>query len=222
DRYGSFPPAYVADAAGKPMHSWRVLILPYLDEANRYNEYNFDEPWNGENNRQLSERIPAAYACPSTTRKEHADKTSYLAVVGPGTIWLGSTSTKFSEFIDGTDQTVMIVEVPDGNVPWMEPRDISFDDAMKLLADHPARNTDGEYFDYHLLMADGSVRVMPVDAPVAWWKAWFTIAGNDEAPDLPTMPRKSESDYRPTVRTAAYWSFVVLAVLPLPWVWRCR
>src|SRR5579872_1042254 len=44
-QYGRFPPAYIADADGKPMHSWRVLILPYLDEESLYSEYDFSEPW---------------------------------------------------------------------------------------------------------------------------------------------------------------------------------
>jgi hypothetical protein len=50
---GAFPPAYVADADGKPMHSWRVMILPYAEEPALYKKYRFDEPWDGPNNRQL-------------------------------------------------------------------------------------------------------------------------------------------------------------------------
>src|SRR4051812_11083639 len=45
--YGCLPPAYIADAQGKPMHSWRVLLLPYLDQAGLYDAYNFGEPWDG-------------------------------------------------------------------------------------------------------------------------------------------------------------------------------
>src|SRR5262245_66359 len=57
-RYGTFPPAYVADESGKPMHSWRVLILPDLDQQALYNDYNFSEPWDGPNNSRLLTRIP--------------------------------------------------------------------------------------------------------------------------------------------------------------------
>ena len=53
NRYHSFPPAYIADRNGKPMHSWRVLILPFLDETDVYNRYDFNEPWDGPNNRKL-------------------------------------------------------------------------------------------------------------------------------------------------------------------------
>src|SRR5579863_9248252 len=65
DAFGSFPPAFVADANGKPMHSWRVLILPYLDQLPLYKEYNFSEPWDGPNNSRLLNRMPPAFSCPS-------------------------------------------------------------------------------------------------------------------------------------------------------------
>ena len=68
--HGAWPPAYVADEQGKPAHSWRVLILPFLEEHALYRAYHFDEPWDGPNNRRLLDRMPAAYACsdrPGTT-----------------------------------------------------------------------------------------------------------------------------------------------------------
>src|SRR4051812_10595310 len=59
--YGVFPPAYVADASGRPLHSWRVLILPYLEQKPLYNRYNFSEPWDGPNNRRLASQMPGVY-----------------------------------------------------------------------------------------------------------------------------------------------------------------
>ena len=55
---GCFPPAYIADKTGKPMHSWRVLILPYLDRDDLYKAYNFTEPWDGPNNKKLATSRP--------------------------------------------------------------------------------------------------------------------------------------------------------------------
>ncbi len=52
-KFHSFPPAYVADKNGRPMHSWRVLILPFLEYDDLYKQYNFNEPWDGPNNRKL-------------------------------------------------------------------------------------------------------------------------------------------------------------------------
>ena len=60
DVYGVFPPAYIPDAQGKPKHSWRVLILPFLEEQGTYEKYDFDEPWDGPNNRALLTSMPRA------------------------------------------------------------------------------------------------------------------------------------------------------------------
>ena len=56
--HGCLPPAYIPDKNGKPKHSWRVLILPFVEQKALYKRYNFDEPWNGPNNRKLAGRRP--------------------------------------------------------------------------------------------------------------------------------------------------------------------
>jgi hypothetical protein len=82
DTYGTFPPAYVADENGRPMHSWRVLILPFLESSDVYSKYRFDEPWDGPHNRLLADRMPYAYRCPSESRNSPPSRiTSYVAVV---------------------------------------------------------------------------------------------------------------------------------------------
>lgn len=221
DTYGSFPPAYVADEHGQPMHSWRVLLLPWLDEKKLYESYHFDEPWNSEANRSLTERTPAPFACPSTHRHERYGRTSYMAIVGRDTLWPGTTSRQIADVTDGIDSTLAVIEVPDRDVLWTEPRDITFDDAVNLFADVPTRNAEGAYQNYNMLLADGSVATNSITMPEAVWRAWFTIAG-DDAPEIKMQPRVSERDIRPHVRDVAYWAFVVLMVVPLPIVWRRR
>jgi hypothetical protein len=91
ERYSCFPPPYIADADGRPMHSWRVLLLPFMDKADVFNEYRFDEPWDGPNNRKLAARITSweiysPFHCHSdepASGKPDPLMTSYLAVVGP-------------------------------------------------------------------------------------------------------------------------------------------
>ena len=63
---GHFPPAYVADEKGRPMHSWRVLILPYLEEGELYKQYNMNEPWDSPHNRTLAAKMPKVYRCPTS------------------------------------------------------------------------------------------------------------------------------------------------------------
>ncbi len=96
--HGSFPPAFIADETGKPMHSWRVLLLPYVGHSRLYSEYRFDEPWDGPHNSQLQDqlegrsilsRCPEVYRCPEDG-KAGVGRTSYVAIVGPRTAWKGS------------------------------------------------------------------------------------------------------------------------------------
>ena len=108
DDYGSFPPAYVADEQGKPMHSWRVLLLPYVDHKWLYDQYRFDEPWDGPNNRKLHYISMDAYACPSSSKAlGRKPRTDYMAVVGEETAWPGSESVTIPDIQDGTAETIM-------------------------------------------------------------------------------------------------------------------
>ena len=93
---GCFPPAYIADKSGKPMHSWRILILPFLDRNDLYKAYDFSEPWNGPNNKKLLATRPNVFACPSdpSVGRGGATQTSYVAVVGSGAAWAGEKPRK--------------------------------------------------------------------------------------------------------------------------------
>ena len=127
--YGCLPPAYVADKNGKPMHSWRTLILPYLEQKSLYNAYNFNEPWDGPNNRKLANTSLPVFNCPSA-KKWDTPMTSYVAVTGPGTMWPGRQSTKFEDVTDGLSSTIVLVEIADSGIHWMEPRDITLEEAL--------------------------------------------------------------------------------------------
>jgi len=83
------------------MHSWRVLILPFLSQQELYNAYDFAEPWDGPNNRQLASRIGNIYLR-SGLESDQIHTTSFVAVVGPQTIWHGSKPTKTKEIGDGS------------------------------------------------------------------------------------------------------------------------
>jgi type II secretory pathway pseudopilin PulG len=83
DKHGHFPPPFIADSSGKPMHSWRVLILPHLERSDLYEQYDFSEPWNGPNNSKLAAAGPSIYRCPSHGSVAPGF-TSYFCVVGPG------------------------------------------------------------------------------------------------------------------------------------------
>jgi len=134
--HGTFPPVFIADEHGVPIHSWRVLLLPYLEEQALFEEYRFDEPWNGPNNQKLASKIPRGYQCPSYGHHgEAADEsvTNYVTVVGPDAIFRGATPTTMMDITDGKHQTIIVVDVNQQAVDWMAPDDISVDDFISLF-----------------------------------------------------------------------------------------
>ena len=108
------------------MHSWRVLILPYMDRQDLYQQYNMKEPWDSPHNRALAARMPEVYRCPSeSVPKSPADvgMTSYLMLVGPGCVSTGPKSVNSTELRKGADNTLMVLESAHSGVNWMEPKD---------------------------------------------------------------------------------------------------
>ena len=169
---GCFPPAYIADKNGKPMHSWRVLILPYLN-SNLYKTYDFSEPWDGPHNKKLLIMRPGLYDCPSEyyDYPASASQTNYVAIVGPNAAWPGETSRKTSlvDSAGNESNTIMLVEVSNSDIAWTEPRDLSIDawrtaeGKGHTLAPSSNHNSQSGFFityDPCVVMADGRLRYL--------------------------------------------------------------
>lgn len=148
DKYGSFPPVYVADSEGRPMHSWRVLLLPFWGDSNwnaLYEGYRFDEPWNGPNNSLLHREFVGAYSCPSDNVNYQSPWTSYLAISGPSTIWRHDASVRLQDITDQQATTLCLVEVANSGIHWMEPRDLTLDSLRMAGAKWPPIGTRAEH-----------------------------------------------------------------------------
>jgi hypothetical protein len=126
---GRFPPAYRADEHGKPLHSWRTLLLPYLDSAPLFNALDFTEAWDGPKNANVSAAFVSIYSCPSdlASGASGAARTSYVAVVGPNAAWAGEKPRERSGFAGEAGNTIMIVEVVNSGISWAEPRHLTLD-----------------------------------------------------------------------------------------------
>lgn len=191
ETYGTLPPAYVAAEDGTPMHSWRVLILPFLDHNDIYEQYRFDEPWDGPNNRKLANRIPTSYRCPSfgkddwsywSDSKKELFRTAYVVLSGDETPFPGPRATKFEEIRDGTSNTMMVVEVDDESaVPWMAPRDI---DPARFVSQHNQGKPEDKrhYGGANFAFVDGSVKFIRSHTKPETLHALTTANGGEKIP----------------------------------------
>ena len=181
DAVGCFPPAYIADAGGKPMHSWRVLLMPYLESSPLYNQYKFSEPWDGPSNRTLASRMFSLYACPSDPGHLEGGLTSYFVVVGQETCFPSSKSMTIvgSPASPGSlPDMITVVECSDVAVPWMEPRDLDLN-RMSFRVNDPARPgiSSRHPGGANVVEVCGRVRKLYNATPPAEVRAALTIRG---------------------------------------------
>ncbi len=164
--YGCFPPAYIADKQGRPMHSWRTLLLPFCEFKPIYREYRFDEPWDGPHNRELAALKLNLFQCPET---QHSNsETNYLVVVGPKTVFPGSKCVKISEITAGTTETVLIVEVDNSGNSVEPSRAIcprSRRPAASIRKSGIGISSRHKWGGAQIAFANGSVRFLPSDYP---------------------------------------------------------
>jgi hypothetical protein len=155
DVYGKLPAAYTADADGRPLLSWRVAILPFLEQAPLYDRFRQDEPWDSDHNKKLIPLMPRLYYAPSDAQIQPG-VTNYLTVRGKNTIFSGKDAISFARVPDGTSNTIMTVEASDQKaVIWTKPDDFQYDEK------NPAAGLVGLRKNGFIVgFADGSVRLI--------------------------------------------------------------
>ena len=179
DIYGAFPPAYTVDQQGQPLHSWRTLILPYMEQNVLYKTIDFSKPWNDPANQTAFEYSVPAYSCPASDVP--ANHTTYLGVSGPDRLFHADQSRSITEVTDGLTNTMMVIEAPvDESVHWMEPGDA--DDRLVLALS--AESSVAHFGGVPVLMADIQVRFLGSDFDHDVLQALMTINGGEVQPEF--------------------------------------
>ncbi|TWU08673.1 hypothetical protein CA54_39090 [Symmachiella macrocystis] len=174
NEYGAFPPAYTVDADGKPLHSWRTLMLPYLDYRELYETIDLTKPWNDPANAQAASANLAIFQCPLAELDPH--QTTYLAVTTP-TSFLRLTQTRgFGDIKDDPHETLLVIDAPAKNaVHWMAPYDAG-EQVVFELTDKSDLQHSGEII---AVFADGTVRAISPNMPEAELRRLISIAGDE-------------------------------------------
>ena len=162
-------PTAIFDKAGKPLLSWRVVILPFVEQDKLYEQFKLDEPWDSSHNKPLLSRMPSIYAVPGITKPGDTN-THYQVFVsdpkmaGPKPVFstlgppVGPKSVSLAMIQDGTSNTLAIGEAADA-VPWTKPEDMLYDNAKPLpkLATFWNGGFNGAFFDGSVRLFSGSI-----------------------------------------------------------------
>jgi prepilin-type processing-associated H-X9-DG protein len=172
--YKALPPAYTADANGRPLHSWRTLILPYLEQEPLYRTIDLSKPWNDPANAKALETDPPIFRCPASLGPQNT--TTYLAIAAPDGCFIPGASRRLADIKDAHGSTLMVIEAGEGNaVPWMAPVDADEALVMSLGPTAKLHHPGG----MNACFVDGSVRFLKANTPVGARRALMSISGND-------------------------------------------
>ena len=174
DVHKHFPAAASCSPDGKPLLSWRVYLLPFVEQKHLFDQFHLKEPWDSPHNKTLIGQMPAVFHSPRS--KAEKGKTNYLAPVGNGALYVSSRDEpQFKQITDGTSNTIMVVEVDDPHaVVWTKPADFSFDPK------NPQKGIGSLYEGgFNTAFCDGFVRFISRSIDPKTLAALFTRAGGE-------------------------------------------
>jgi type II secretory pathway pseudopilin PulG len=168
--YHALPPAYTVDAEGNAMHSWRTLILPYLDQTGLYEKIDLSKPWNDPVNADAYNTPVPFFQCPSIAVKDNY--TTYLAVVGSNNCFRPNEPRKLSAITTDHDETLMVIEVPaENSVHWMSPSDAD----ERLILGFGPKTKFAHPGGTNAAVVDGRVRFIEATMPASELRAKIGI-----------------------------------------------
>lgn len=181
--HGTYPAAYLTDHQGKPMHSWRVVLLPYLGHQGLYSDYRMEEPWDSPHNIRLAGQMPDVYGCPADPNGTVLGESNYFVILGKHTLFPGPEGQSVSRIRDDPAQTIMLIEAKGSGISWTEPKDFDIRQLHFALDGATGRTVGGAHpGGAHALMADGTVKLIDEITGEEHLQGMATIDGNELIP----------------------------------------
>ncbi len=167
-------PAYTLDANGRPLHSWRTLILPYLEQESLYETIDLTRPWNDPANANACQTSLSVFRCPEANGP--LNTTTYLAIAAPNGCLIPGKCRLLTEISDAHDLTLMVIDAGEENaVPWMAPVDADESLVVSIGRTTKLHHAGG----FSAAFVDGSVKFLRASTSAAVRRALLSIAGND-------------------------------------------
>ncbi len=176
------------DKAGKPLLSWRVALLPWVEQGDLYKRFKLDEPWDSEHNKKLIPLMPMVYAAPGIDTPGPG-MTHYRVFVGPGTVFEAKPDRehgiRFAEMADGPANTLLLAEAAEP-VVWTKPDELLFGPDTPL----PKLGLYGA--GAHIALCDGKVQTLSAAATDKAIRALITRSGGESEP-IPFLSATSQA-----------------------------
>lgn len=185
-QYNSYPPPALLDAKGKPLVSWRVLILPYLDEDELYDQFDLTKDWTDSQNMQAAYQMPDVFQHPNSQAGFNTPESDYYLVIGANTLFPPKGPMSPKDIVDSPTQTLLVIEgkplVPTGM--WTEPVDLDFA-KMSGQINGSRKDDPGKHLDDGAAMAtvDGRGHFLNDETSITVFNALVTPAGGEPLPD---------------------------------------
>ncbi len=179
DRHGTYPPPVVFDAAGKPLYSWRVLILPQLGYQDLYDGFYKDQVWDSPSNLNLVRSMPEVFASPGSPDASSLGETTYVLLTGKGTIFPSTGPMARSAIQDNPGQTILVVETVNNGTSWTAPGDIDVSRGV-TMGNRPFRDIGGNHRrGANVVAVDGTPLFLPPDISPTMLDALVTPNGGE-------------------------------------------
>ena len=145
-----FPAMAIYGSNGQPLLSWRVALLPYLEQGELYNQFHLDEPWDSPHNKALIARMPDVFKTPDAPAPDGESR--LRGFIGDGAMFDGAEGVSIPDVTDGTSNTLLLASAKVPTI-WTKPGELVFEPGKPM----PLLN-DAEPNSCMVGLCDGAVR----------------------------------------------------------------